>query len=108
MPLRRRRAARRPHAHQRAHVGEGLAGDRVGPAGALGQDRLEAGLVTAQLGVALADRRQVLDHRLADGGLEVAVAGAAELRFHRRRLLSVDGGEDFDQVGHARLLGTAQ
>ena len=56
-------------------------GDRAGLLGALGEDPLERRLVGAQLVVALAHRRQILDHRVGDRLLERAVAGAVERLF---------------------------
>ena len=73
-------------AHPLAHVGERLGGDRRGARGAVGEDRLERVLVGAQLLVALAHRRQVLDDGRRDGGLEVAVARLGELGLDRRRV----------------------
>ena len=60
-------------------------GDRARALGAVREDRLERRLVGAQLAVALAHRRQVVDHRGGDGRLEVAVAGVRELRLDRLR-----------------------
>ena len=60
------------------------------------QDRLESRLVRAQLGVALAHRRQVIDHRIGDRGLEVAVARALELA------LDLLGGDAADRPRGSR------
>ena len=52
----------RADAHPLAHVGERLGGDRARALGAVGEDRLERALVGAQLLVALAHGREVVDH----------------------------------------------
>ena len=105
-PQRRRRGA--PDAHALAHVRQRLGGDRPRALGAPGEDRLERPLVGAQLLVALAHRRQVVDHRGRHRHLEFAVA--ARPRTRASTASGVDaahGGEDFDQVGDPRLLGRA-
>ena len=62
-----------------AHLGHHRLGDRAGALGALGERALQAGLVGAQLAVALAHRREQLDHGLRHRLLERAVALALEL-----------------------------
>ncbi len=57
--------------------------------------------------VALAHRRQVVDHGGRDRRLELAVARLRELGFDRRRVDAAHRGEDFDQVADAGLLGRA-
>ena len=54
-------------AHRPAHVRERVGGDRAGLLGALGQRLLEPRRVGPELPVALADRRQVLDHGVGHG-----------------------------------------
>src|SRR5687767_5822810 len=98
---------RSPDAHPLPHVRKSIARDLAGLQLALLEGRLQPRLVPAQLRIALAHRGQVLDHRLGDGLLEVAVAGVLELRLHRLRRLPVGGGEDVDQVGDAGLAGPA-
>src|SRR5688572_27277295 len=75
---RRTERSGRADAHRRAHLGEDRRGDRARLLRAGAQDLLQAVLVRAQLLVALAHGREVLDDRLRDGALEVAVAGALE------------------------------
>ena len=75
--------------------------------GAGGEDRLERELVGAQLGVALAHGREIVDHGGRDGSLELAVARRRELRFDSRGLDAADCREDVDQVADAGLRGVA-
>ena len=70
-PLSARRPGRRPCV---AHVGERRRRDLARLLGAAREHGLERRLVGAQLGVALAHRRQLGDHGLGDRRLEVAVA----------------------------------
>ena len=100
----RLRVSRRADAHALAHLGERRRGDRPRLLGAGGERRLERRLVGAQLGVALADRRQQLDHALGDRVLEVAVAGALELALDLGRVDAARDGEDVDQVGDPGLV----
>ena len=92
MPMRSRTSASVPR------------GDRARLLGAGGEGRLQRRLVGAQLGVALADRREELDHRLGDRLLEVAVAGALELALDLGRVDAAGDGEDVDQVGDPGLV----
>ena len=66
--------------------------------------RCSSARVGAQLAVALLDRRQRLDDRLADVGLELPVARAVVARLDRIGRLAGERGEDVDQVRHARLV----
>src|SRR3954447_25299715 len=72
-------ATRRPDSHRVANVRERVRGDRPGLLGAGGEHRLDCGLVGPQLGVALANRRQIIDHGVRDGALEVPVPRTVEL-----------------------------
>src|SRR4051794_10273270 len=92
-------------AHGAADIRHRLGGERAGALGALGQGLLERRLVGADLGIALADRCQVVDHRLGHGGFERAVALAVELALHLFRRAAADHREDVDQVAHAGLVG---
>ena len=74
----------------------------------VGQDPLERRLVGAQLLVALAHRRQVLDDRVGHGLLERPVARPVERLFDLLGRDAADRGEDVDQVGDPGLVGAAQ
>ena len=84
-----------------------LGRDRAGLLGARLERRLERGLVAAKLGVALAHRRQVLDDRLGDRLLEVAVAGVRELGLDLLGPDPADDREDLDQVRDPGLVVAA-
>ena len=90
-----------------ANVGQGLGGDRAGLLGPGRQRPLDRRLVGPQLRVALADRRQVPDHRLGDRPLEVAVALAVELALQVLRRDPPDDRQDLDQVRDPGLVGAA-
>src|SRR5215218_5525638 len=97
------RVPRGADAHCLADVRERGGRDRARLVRAGLEDALERGVVAAQLGVALAHRRQPLGHLVADGRLEVAVAQPLERALD---LLGPDvarDGEDLDQVGDAGL-----
>ena len=68
---------------------------------------LERVLVGAQVLVALAHRRQVVDHGRRHRGLELAVASLRELGLDVRGVHRAHGREDLDQVAHAGLLRVA-
>src|SRR3954462_14457234 len=85
-------------AHRLADVRQGAGRDRPGAVGAFGEGPLEGGLVGADLVVALAHGRQVVDHGLRDRGLEVPVALALELALDRVRIRGAHHAEDVDQV----------
>src|SRR5436305_8917623 len=80
----RRTVARLPagpdcsEAHRLAHVPDRVGGDGPRLLGPRGEDPLELRDVTPQLAVALAHRRQVVDHRIGHGLLEGSVARPVE------------------------------
>src|SRR5689334_12043499 len=75
----RPRLAGRTDAHRGANVRQRPGSDRTRLLRPRGQGGFDRGLVAAQLLVALADRRQVLHHRLGHCALEVAISLAVEL-----------------------------
>src|SRR4051812_43220134 len=91
-------------AHCRAHLAERRRSNRPRPPRALAKGRLEALLVGAQLGVALAHRREQVGHRFPNRLLEVAVAAAGELTLDLLRGDPARHREDVDEVRYARLV----
>ncbi len=59
------RSAARADAHALAHLHKRAARDRPRARGPIGEDRIQCRLIRAQRGVALAHRREVLEHGLA-------------------------------------------
>src|SRR5262249_8552088 len=82
-------------------------GDRARLLGSLAQHGVERGLVRAQLLVALADRRQVVDDRVRHRLLELAVARALELALDLVGRRLAHHGQDVDQVRDPLLVGAA-
>ncbi len=98
----------RPDAHRSPHVMQGVGRDRPGLIRAGSQNALKLRLVGAQLGVALADRCQVVDDGVGDRLLEGSVAGpSANSASSASTLDPADRGEDLEQVGDPRLVGAA-
>src|SRR4051794_1008394 len=88
-----------PDAHALADVVQRSGRDRPCAVGPVAQDAHQLRLVVAQLVVALADRRQVVDDRVGHGALERAVLLALELLLDRLGRAGLDDREDVDQVG---------